>query len=117
MRAAMSYRSHENSPHNMERLLPDLVGPLFASLSLVQTLELQMSQVDRYYDAFLQNSMRGQPWVLRMVDGSIKVGVPTAGSIFDPFDPNASFTFKNETGTSRFRFRDLAEASPGTWGE
>jgi hypothetical protein len=71
-----------------------------------------VSNFDRYYDTFLQNSMRGRPFQI-VVDGERLVGVPTAGSVIDPSDPDASFNFHDQRGSShRIRFADLEDARP-----
>jgi hypothetical protein len=67
----------------------------------------------RYYDVFLQNSLRGRPFRIRLKSGEIADGIPTSGSIVNPADPNASFAFRIDTG-ARYRvpFEALAEVVP-----
>ena len=66
---------------------------------------------DRYYDIFLQNSFRGRRFRITLVSGDSVEGVPTAGSIANPTDPNVSFFLRLDDGRSyRIPFTDLQEA-------
>src|SRR5690606_37804924 len=67
----------------------------------------------RYYDAFLQNSFAGARWRITALSGEKLVGVPMAGSLVDPRDPNVSFIFRSEDrATYQIHFSELAEAEP-----
>lgn len=74
---------------------------------------IEGSAFERYYDVFLQNMMRGRRFRITLVAGETAVGVPTAGSIINPMDPNAAFTFRMEDGKIfRIPFAALKEAAP-----
>lgn len=71
------------------------------------------SPFDRYYDTFLQNSLRGRPFKIVLASGDEALGVPTSGSIVNPLDPNVSFAFRTGDGSVyRIPFADLREAVP-----
>lgn len=74
---------------------------------------IEGSAFERYYDVFLQNMMRGRRFRITLVGGEQAVGVPTAGSIINPLDPNASFMFRSDSGQHfRIPFAALSDASP-----
>ena len=64
-----------------------------------------------FYDKFLQNNFAQRKYRITLTEGDILIGVPTAGSIIDPQDPNASFAFRSEDDQHyRIPFRVLADA-------
>ncbi len=70
------------------------------------------SAFDRYYDAFLQNSLRGHRFRLRLKSGDAVTGVPTSGSIADPKDPNVAFSLRTGDGhLYRIPFAELDDAA------
>ena len=70
----------------------------------------ESSPFDRYYDRFLQNSFQQREYRIRLRDGDIAVGIPTAGSIADPRNPDISFNFKSDDQFYRIPFRELESA-------
>jgi len=71
------------------------------------------TQFDRYYDVFLQNTFQGRRFRITLVSGDLFAGVPTAGSIANPTDPNVSFYVRLDDGqTYRIPFSELQEATP-----
>ena len=67
---------------------------------------------ERFYDAFLQNSMRGRRYQIVLESGDTAVGVPTSGSIANPLDPNVSLAFRTDDGNVyRIPFAHLKDAT------
>ncbi|MFP2907448.1 hypothetical protein ACLESD_20840 [Pyxidicoccus sp. 3LFB2] len=67
---------------------------------------------NRFYDLFLQNTLKGQRFRIQLSSGSVMEGVPTAGSIASPLDPNVAFSFHASDGQSYLiPFRDLVNAN------
>lgn len=74
--------------------------------------KVKPSAFDRYYDAFLQNSLRGHRFRLRLKSGDAITGVPTSGSLANPNDPNVAFNLKTGDGhLYRIPFADLDDAA------
>lgn len=72
---------------------------------------VSMSAFDRYYDQFLQNSFSSKRFRITLLSGDSAEGIPTAGSVINPFDPNASFRFRTADGKMyRIPFAELQEA-------
>lgn len=72
-----------------------------------------MTSFDQFYDTFLQNSLRGRTFLITLDDGTELEGVPTAGSIANPADPNAAFAFHDAAGgVQHLPFRKLHGARP-----
>jgi hypothetical protein len=77
------------------------------------TMGNELELFDRYYDTFLQNALRGRRFKITLLSGESAEGVPTASSIADPGDPNASFPFLADDGKSyQIRFADLQHVAP-----
>ena len=75
--------------------------------------KLRGTAFDRYYDQFLQNSLRGRRYQITLTSGELATGVPTSGSLVDPRDPNVSFSFRVDSGNAfRIPFAALREAAP-----
>lgn len=73
----------------------------------------QPSAFERYYDLFLQNSLRGKRFAITLTTGEEVEGIPTAGSIIDPTDPRSSFTLRADDGNLyRIPFSRLANVAP-----
>jgi hypothetical protein len=71
------------------------------------------SSFRRYYDAFLQNSLRGRRYRIRLATGEIADGVPTSGSMVDVRQTNPTFSFRTDVGALyRFPFNVLVDAVP-----
>jgi len=67
---------------------------------------------ERYYDVFLTNAFQGRRFRLTLVSGESVEGVPTAGSIVNPADPNVSFVLRQDDGSVyRVPFAELREAA------
>jgi hypothetical protein len=67
---------------------------------------------ERFYDVFLQNSMRGRRYKIELESGDTAVGVPTSGSIANPLDPSVSFAFRTDDGNVyRIPFAHLKDAA------
>lgn len=71
-----------------------------------------MLQFERYYDEFLRNGFRGRRYRITLNDGRVLEGVPMAGSIADPRNPDVDFAFKGAGPGVRIRFADLVRAEP-----
>ena len=70
-----------------------------------------MSQKELYYyDLFLNNSMRGALYRIKFKDGTTLTGVPTAGSMQDPNDPNPTFFLELKNSKRPILLRDIKEA-------
>lgn len=73
----------------------------------------QLSSFRRYYDAFLQNSLRGRRYRIRLATGEIAEGVPTSGSMVDVRQSNPTFSFRTDAGALyRLPFDVLVDAVP-----
>lgn len=78
-----------------------------------QRYSVSVSPFDRYYDRFFQNSLRGKRFRIKLVTGESVEGTPTAGSIINPQDPNASFSFRaSDDQMYRIPFSALKDAVP-----
>ena len=49
-----------------------------------------------YYDLFFNNFLRGALYRIKFKDGTTLTGVPKAGSMLDPNDPNPTFFFRTQ---------------------
>lgn len=79
----------------------------------IDKYKVSTSSFDRYYDTFLQNSLRSREFRIVLESGEEAVGVPTSGSIVNPLDPKVSFSFRTGEGSVyRIPFADLREAVP-----
>lgn len=65
-----------------------------------------------YYDRFLQNSMARKLYIITLLDDDeFEIGIPTAGSIADPRDPEVRFYFRADNGKAyRIPFREISDA-------
>lgn len=71
------------------------------------------SAFERYYDVFLQNSLRGRRYRITLGSGESLEGVPMSSSIADPRDPKVSFLFKADNErTYQIPFSFLQTADP-----
>lgn len=70
-----------------------------------------LTAFDRYYDKFLQNAFHGNTFKITLVSGDSLVGIPMAGSMANPADPEVFFFFRSLSGDAyRIPFRELARA-------
>lgn len=63
----------------------------------------------KFYDSFLQNSMRGKEFSIKFTDGTQITGVPSAGSLPDMRDPH--FLLKVSGANYRIPFREIVDAT------
>ena len=64
-----------------------------------------------YYNLFLQNSTQGDRYCIKLEDGKTLEGVPTAGSMLDPNDPDAVFFIQFDDSTQETLYwRDFVGA-------
>lgn len=72
-----------------------------------------LTAFDKYYDLFLQNSLKRVRYRIMLTNGESAVGIPTAGSMADPRDPNMRFFFRADDG-SRYNipYSELKEVAP-----
>ena len=75
-------------------------------------VDISTSAFEKYYDVFLQNSLRGRRYAITLKSGEKAVGVPSAGSFVDPHNlENTEFFLRADGGAVyRIPFRDLQEA-------
>ncbi len=70
-----------------------------------------MSQKELYYyDLFLNNNLRGDIYSIELIDGTTLKGVPKAGSMQNPTDPNATFILSSNNSRRQILLRDIKEA-------
>jgi hypothetical protein len=79
-------------------------------MSSLERFRIPPSPFVSYQDRFLQNSFRQRRFRIVLRDGEQVEGVPTSGSGADPRDPNASFSFRAESGYYRIPFVELVSA-------
>ena len=74
--------------------------------------EVKISSFERYYNLFLQNSLQGKKFKIKLVgEKNWHIGIPSAGSFVNPRDlDGTNFTFVSEGNTYQIPFRNLAEA-------
>jgi hypothetical protein len=77
----------------------------------LEKYRINPTSFDRYYDVFLQNSLRRRRFRITLLSGEHVDGVPTAGSIANPSNPDASFFFRLDDGhLYQIPFAHLKEA-------
>lgn len=63
-----------------------------------------------YYDRFLQNNFRRVRYVVTLLCGESKIGIPTASAVVDPADSNVSFHLFTADGAYRVPYKGLRSA-------
>jgi hypothetical protein len=77
----------------------------------IDQYRVEPSPFERYYDVFLRNALVGQRYLIKLSSGETAKGVPTSGSIVNPFDPTVSFAFHEDSGQQyKIPFAELKEA-------
>lgn len=72
---------------------------------------MPVPEFNQYYNEFLQNFLKGYQYRLTFKSGEGADGVPTCGSMVDPFNPAVSFFFKTSDGkTYKIPFSELSSA-------
>ena len=60
-----------------------------------------------FYNVFLDNSMRGDRYCIKLIDGTTLKGVPRSGSFLDPNGPNRTFLLELSDSVQEIHFRDV----------
>jgi len=81
-------------------------------MSTLDQYKVEPSSFDRWYDRFLQNNFTQRRFRITLTSGETVEGIPTAGSIANPNDPNVSFHLDAGDGFYRIPFRALQTAEP-----